>query len=423
MNDHIDNRFMHRPIPNGQLLACYQPIIALDTRRIVGYEVLGRLREPDGGGMRSLGPFFSDTRIPSDEHLRIDRLLREQAIAKLGTMPEPPALFINLKPSWIYRHYQQTGELHTLRLLERYGINPRNVCIEITEEEFVGSMSELNEVIDVYRAHGCQIAIDDFGAGFSNFDRIAQIRPNCLKVDIHLMKQSAKHNGYLGVLRSFSTLAEQIGASLLVEGVETSQDLQRAIQIGARYVQGYLFAPAEPEFLPQSIFSALIEDQLNAHRRQLQATERYWRELGSRLVASAASGGIRHRLEAVGTEESSAADFGRDCEQADQAIAEWLPHLDLPCLRVYLCRTNGIQLSSNHVRDAGEFWRREVEYRSADWSWRPYFIPHLSHDEHRVEAKISPKYADLDTHVWIRTLSIPVGQALVLFLDIADDQS
>ncbi|MBB6733794.1 EAL domain-containing protein [Cohnella zeiphila] len=415
----IDNQGVPPAPPEERLAAFFQPIVALDTRRIAGFEALGRL--VDGDSVRSLGPFFSDPRVPVAEQLRIDRLLREQAIAKAGAAPDPPTIFLNLKPSWIHRHYRATGELHTLSLLGRYNIDPRKICIEITEEEFGGSASELSEVIKLYRDQGCQIAIDDIGSGFSSYDRIAQIQPNVLKIDIHLMKKSAYHSGYLGVLRSFSTLAEQIGASLLIEGVETREDLQRAIHVGARYVQGYLFAPAEPSFREKDAFAALIERELHEHRRLLQQSEREWHDRGMALARSALAAGVGVRLEAIEASGTSGEDANAASEHADEAIGAWLPRLDETCLRVYLCGRNGIQLSSNHTRHASGGWNREEDYRGSDWNWRPYFIPHLLEAEGQTpEMKVSPKYADLDTHAWIRTISIPVGRELVLFLDIAD---
>ncbi|MBN2981389.1 EAL domain-containing protein [Cohnella algarum] len=418
MNAYRSHEEMPAIPSEDRIAAYYQPIVAVDTRRIFGYEVLGR--ERTGDGVRSLGPFFSDERVPVEDQVRVDRLLREQAIAKLGETAEPPFLFLNLKPSWIYRHYHSSGELHTLQLLEKYGISPSKVCIEITEEEFRGSMTELNEVIDEYRAQGCRIAIDDVGSGFSSYDRIAQIQPNLLKVDIHMMKKSASHQGYLGVLRSFSTLAEQIGASLLVEGVETRQDLQRAIQIGARYAQGYLFAPAEAEFRPKDDFAQVIGEELEEHKRKLQASERIWLQKGKRLFMSIAETGTRERLEETEEVRRDGALSNEASERYDEAISRWLPDLDEDCLRVYLCMDNGIQLSSNHSRSPEGTWRIEKDFRGSDWSWRPYFIPHLSHAEPRTESKISTKYADLDTHAWIRTVSLPIGRELVLFLDIVD---
>ncbi|MDQ8737537.1 EAL domain-containing protein [Paenibacillus sp. LHD-38] len=257
---------------DGETLAAfYQPIIAMDTRRIMGYEVLGRAVK--GDSVRSLGPFFCDDQIAEEDHIVVDRLLREQAFSKLTLLEEQPMLFINLKPSWIYR-YEQNGELYTLSLLDKYGIDPKRIVIEITEESFHGSMERLRSVVDLYRARGCLIAIDDVGSGFSSTDRIAHIQPNLLKIDIHMIKKSATHDGYFGVLRSFSDLAEQIGASLLVEGVETREDLARSIQAGARYVQGFMFARAEPEFREPGCFAAIIEAELEQHLQHYVGSER-----------------------------------------------------------------------------------------------------------------------------------------------------
>lgn len=421
MNDHSDTTVVPSAPPTAKLAAYFQPILALDTRRIVGYEVLGRQRE--GDGVRSLGPFFTDPRVPEGEQIRVDRLLRERAIARIGAMAKPPTLFINLKPSWIYRRYRESGELHTLHLLRKYKIDPANVIIEITEEEFRGSMAELNEAVGLYRDFGCRIAIDDVGSGFSNYDRIAQIRPHLLKVDIHLLKRSAYHHGYLGVLRSFSTLAEQMGASLLVEGVETREDLQRAIRIGARYVQGFLFAPAEPDFRDPRDFAGLIERELETHRRQRQADELRWLELSAALAESARASAIDRLLAEAGFADAHSAAAGEaDSEAADRILERWLPGLNRACLRVYLCRENGLQLSSNLVREPEDRWRREERFRGSDWSWRPYFIPHLLQPD-RTETMLSPEYADPETQAWIRTLSIPIGRRLVLFLDLRDEEA
>jgi EAL domain-containing protein (putative c-di-GMP-specific phosphodiesterase class I) len=93
-------------------------------------------------------------------------------------------LFLNLKPSWIYRLWKEQGYLYTLSLLDRHGVEPENIVIEITEEEFGGNLYELAEIVEQYRLRGCKIAIDDVGSGFSNFDRIAVIRPKILKLDL-----------------------------------------------------------------------------------------------------------------------------------------------------------------------------------------------------------------------------------------------
>jgi len=404
-------------VPQAEEAAPYfQPILALDTRRIVGYEVLGRSVKPQG--VQSLGAFFTDARVPVDDQMRIDRWIRKQAFDKLSRTTEQPMLFVNLKPSWIQRAYANSGELPTLSYLEAYDIDPNRIVVEITEDAYVGSMSEFRKIVEIYRSRGCRIAIDDVGTGFSSADRIAQIQPDLLKVDIHMMKQSASHNGYLGVLRSFSTLAEQIGASLLIEGIETGDDLLRAIEIGARYVQGYLFAPAEPEFRQPHAFFSLIEQGLEDHRELVRASDAHWRELGDRLVASIEAG-AGHCAFGSGSFETASELSPDIVEWYDGMIARMLEFMPASCIRVYLCRTDGMQLSSN-FRNSGGGWMREPEFRGANWSWRPYFLSELLQLRGESRATVSRPYADLDTRLWIRTVSAAVSENGILFMDIAD---
>ncbi|MFS0725003.1 EAL domain-containing protein [Paenibacillus sp. 1P07SE] len=401
MTNNDDNQPMPVTPSVQEAVACYQPVLALDTRRIIGYEVLGRSRK--GERLETLGPFFSDPRVATEDQLRIDRHIREQALARLGGAGDTPLLFLNLKPTWMYQSYQEHGELLTLRLLEQYGVDPSRIVIEVTEETFDGSVSTLGEIIDIYRQAGCGIAIDDVGTGFNNADRIAQIGPSLLKVDIHVMKRSASHSGYFGVLRSFSTLAEQIGASLLIEGVETREDLQRAVEIGARYVQGYLFAPAEPDFRPADCFSPLIEEGLEAHRQRLYAVEQYWQEKSSRLERL-----IRRTPELA----DGAAD-------EDAGIERLLDGLDSGCIRVYMCREDGLQLSSNYQRESAG-WIRQVNYKGANWSWRPYFFASLLALKRSGEAGVSLTYTDLETKSRIRSISLQLSEERVLFADMLD---
>jgi len=391
---------------NETLAAYYQPIIAMDTRRIMGYEVLGRA--VDSGHARSLGPFFCDSSVSVEEHILLDRLIRRQALSKLSTAVDPPMLFINLKPSWIVRS-EQMGEKYTFILLDKYEIDPRRIVVEVTEEAFNGCMDDLRSVIDRYRERGCLIAIDDVGSGFSNMERIAQLQPNLMKIDMHLIKKSATHDGYFSVLRSLSELADQIGASMLVEGVETREDLARSIQVGARYVQGFLFAKAGPDFLPEDSFSALIESELDWNIERMIGQERYWQNQADELAGNLA----QYRISDPGEKLSF--------DEADAWIERLLPQLGEQCIRIYICNEKGIQLCSNYVRESDRHWRKEEQYRGVNWSWRPYFVPnYVQLNEEGKHAIVSRPYTDLDTHMWIRTVSALISPECILFADIQD---
>ena len=396
------------------LMPYFQPILALDSRSVIGYEVLGRCRTEDGG-VASLGPFFTDANADVREQVRVDRIIRERAIARLAKAAEAqrPLLFLNVKPSWIDKIYQNGEKLYTLHMLEQHGIDPGRVVIEITEDRFAGSMQRLSEVVGIYRSAGCRIAIDDTGTGFNSADRIAELNPDILKVDIHLMKRSASHSGYLAVLRSYSALAEQIGASLLIEGVETEEDLQRAIQLGARYVQGYLFAPAEPDFQPKDRFARIVDRGLSQHRLNVRRSEARWRETGELLAGC---------LQTVRRGMGDAGGPAGDADRYDELVGGLLEILPDSCIRVYLCRDDGEQLSSNFQREDGR-WLRQPEYRGSNWSWRPYFVADILQPAAGMNANISRSYADLGTRQWIRTISASLAQGLIVLFDIVDEDA
>ena len=222
-----------------------------------------------------------------------------------------------------------------------------------------------------------------------------------------MLKRSESHSGYYGVLRSFSMLADQIGASLLVEGVETEQDLQRAIEIGARYLQGYLFAPAEAEFRPSSSFAELIEAGLDRRRRLMRQAERYW---------SGEADKLRLAVDAAWEER-------QEENGCDAFIERLLPGLaDTSCIRVYMCSREGIQISSNYRRGGGEgeAWLREPAFKGLNWSWRPYSIPISVELAEVPRPMVSQAYTDLDSFDRIRTISVPAGGGYILFLDAAD---
>ncbi|WP_187274514.1 EAL domain-containing protein [Paenibacillus sp. N3.4] len=390
----IDSRIPHQ----HEVRPFFQPILSLQNQEIIGYETLGRRIR--NGVVESLGPFFQSSDIPEEVHLTIDRYLREDAMKQLAATDDECLLFINLKPSWIYRTYRRTGELPTLQLIRKYQINPARIVIEITEEEFTGKLQELMQIVGLYRDFGCIVAIDDVGSGFSNFDRIASLQPKILKIDLNILKKSATHAGYKALMESFSILAAQMGASLLVEGVETKQELHSALQVGARYVQGYLFSKAESELQHRDAFKDMLKEEMQLF--SLNEFQRY-----SQMFA------VQQNLDAFVHSMLPI----RTSEDADQVIEHAMSKVSNTCMRMYICREDGCQISSNYSR-RDETWCKDESYRGANWIWRPYFISNILMMNLQKQGIFSQPYTDLDTSYQIQTYSCVVGESCYLFLDL-----
>ncbi|NHN32007.1 EAL domain-containing protein [Paenibacillus agricola] len=390
---------MNPLLEERELKPYYQPILSLQTQKIIGYEALGR-RIQDGKPY-SLGSFFHDPTINDESHLQVDRMLREKAISNLARSKGEALLFLNLKPSWIYRKYRETGVLQTLQLVEKYGLDPSRVVIEITEEEFHGKLDELSAIVDVYRQKGCLIAIDDIGSGYSNYDRIASIKPNILKIDLKLLKKSSLHDGYKALLNSFSILSAQMGSSLLIEGVETKQDLCHSLKTGARYVQGFLFSEAKAEFQHVENYSPMLKEEIRIYTEN--EVTRY-RDLFA----------VQESLNILVDSEvliSSA-------EDADAMIGSLLCDVNENVVRIYICREDGSQVSSNYTRHVEEGWQRDAQFQGSNWIWRPYFIPNMLRMSKQRDGMLSQEYMDLDTSRLMQTFSCPVGDSHYIFLDL-----
>ncbi|CAG7653096.1 EAL domain-containing protein [Paenibacillus allorhizosphaerae] len=377
----------------------FQPILSLQTQQIVAYEALGR--RIVGGSVQSLGPFFHDPAVSDDDHMTVDRVLRDMAMARLMEKGEGAQLFINLKPSWIYRKYKETGELPTLRLIEKNGLNPSRIVIEITEEEFTGRLDQLSAIINIYRQQGCRIAIDDIGSGYSNYDRIASIKPHILKIDLKLLKKSAVDEGYKAVLNSFSILASQMGASLLVEGVETKHDLYQAMKAGARYVQGFLFSEARAEFQEAGAFQRMLAEEIARYTEKELARYR-------KLFA------IKNNLNELVPGDANI----QNAADADLLIEGLKGSIADNVVRVYICREDGCQVSSNYIRSGDGMWDKDVSFQGANWIWRPYFIPNMLQMKSQGQGILSQVYTDLDSAHSMQTFACQVGEQHYLFLDL-----
>lgn len=378
----------------------FQPIVSLQSQRIIGYESLGR--QLIDGKPHSLGAFFHNPDIGDAEHVRLDRHLRKLAVEKQAESSGGGLLFLNLKPSWIYRLWKEEGYLYTLSLLDQSKLPADRIVIEITEEEFGGNLYDLADIVEQYRRRGCTIAIDDIGSGFSNFDRLAVIRPKILKLDLGLLKKSHTDQGYRAVLRSFSILSSQLGASLLAEGVETEADLLLALQAGARYAQGYLFSRPVPDFLPEDRFASLIDHALERYKQEEMAKYANLSEIDAKLS------GLLTR----GMNDSHP-------DEADELVRGIADDLPAYCLRVYICTSDGRQLSANFSRDGEGGWSKDGSYRDCNWIWRPYFISNIMLMNAQDKGILSNEYADLETSAFIQTYSFPIGSGCYIFIDLS----
>ena len=223
----------------------FQPIVRRDDANVFAYEVLGRIERE--GKVYSLGPFFEDPAIPDAEKLAIDLIIREKAFATYAAEERKAKLVINLKPSWVFNCSDASSKAHTLKLIEKYNLDPTNIVIEITEEELLGDMDKFSRLVSQYRKAGCMLAIDDFGKGASSIDRIAYLTPDIIKIDSSIVRQVDQQRSFFDISNAMSSFGSFSGFDILFEGIETPYELEACIEARGRYYQGYIFSKARPK--------------------------------------------------------------------------------------------------------------------------------------------------------------------------------
>ncbi|WP_333875025.1 EAL domain-containing protein [Methylobacter sp.] len=384
--------------PEKKLFPYFQPIVGAASGTIIGYEALAR--QHDGNGrVISAGELFSSPDIAAEQLIAWDRLVRRQALEQFSRSNYKGYLAINISAAWI-DHLADFTSLPTLLMLEEFNVDRSRVIIEITESK--GDLDKLVEIASLYRQHGLKIAIDDFGAGFSQLERVMAIQPDIIKLDMQLFQNAAKGGIASDVVHLISRLAKRTGCRIVCEGVETVDDFHFGLSCGAQYMQGYLFSPATAEFNEPLHYQKQIGSLRKTFLKKTLAKE----EHKIKFIAN-----IKELIELL--KESLETDFN-----LKKLLAH--PFEKSGILRFYLCNNEGDQISSNFNFAQGE-WFEDSAQIGFNWAWRPYFYQLLALESAKDSYRLvtSERYRDFNNDMLCKTLSLRLDDERILLIDIA----
>ncbi|MGZ4993107.1 MAG: EAL domain-containing protein [Methylobacter sp.] len=381
-----------------KLFPYYQPIIGAASGTIIGYEALARHYDANGQVV-SAGKLFSSPDIDAEQLIAWDRLVRRQALEQFSQSSYKGYLTINISAAWI-DHLADFNSLPTLLMLNEFNVDRSRVIIEITESK--GDLDKLVEIADLYRQHGLKIAIDDFGAGFSQLERVMAIQPDIIKLDMQLFQNAAKGGIASDVVHLISRLAKRTGCRIVCEGVETVEDFHFGLSCGAQYMQGYLFSPATAEFKEPLYYQKQISSLRKTFLKKTLAKE----EHKIQFIAN-----IKDLIEHL--KESLETDFN-----LTKLLAH--PFEKSGILRFYLCNNEGDQISSNFNFSEGE-WFEDPAQIGFNWAWRPYFYQLLALESAKDSYRLvtSERYRDFNNDMLCKTLSLRLDDERILLIDIA----
>lgn len=227
-------------IQNKEIITYFQPIVSVRQRSIIGFEALTRGIDNKTGRIIPPNQLFSLAEV-EDKTVELDRLCREKALCSFKDLSVDNELFlaINFKTSIIDKGVVGSGNL--LNQVLDCSLKPGKIIIEIVESE-VKDLSALTQFVRNYKNLGYLIALDDFGSGYSNMDRVAVIRPDIIKIDRSLIREINREYYKQEILKSLVRLSHKLGALVLAEGVENEQEALILLELGVDMFQGYYFS-------------------------------------------------------------------------------------------------------------------------------------------------------------------------------------
>ena len=236
MPSNLQNELL-RILDTQQLTPHFQPIIDLTQRKIIGYEAL--IRGPEDSTLHSPLNLF-ETAERCGLSTKLEFMCREVTIKRYANLKLKEKLFINVSPSVLLEPEFKTGE--TLRFLDKFGVDPHCIIIELTEQQPTDDYNLMREAVNHYRSMGFQIALDDLGAGYSGLRLWSELLPEYVKIDKHFI--SGLHNDPIkfNFVRSIQGIASSLNCHVIAEGIETEEEFIAAKKLGISHAQGYYFA-------------------------------------------------------------------------------------------------------------------------------------------------------------------------------------
>lgn len=225
-----------KALEEERVVPFFQPIFESGSRSVIGYEVLARIYEPQKN-MYILAYTFINDVLKYGFGLKIDNAIQEKAleyISKKGVKDK--LFFFNLSKSYM-------SDIKILDNLSnnvaRYGLRPENIVLEITEEEAIIDFVKVREFIRYGKYLGFRFAIDDFGAGYSNFIYIKNFSVDMIKIDGSLTSDIDKDMDDRVIVESIVKIAKHKNTKVIAEMVESQQEYEVLRDIGVDYIQGY----------------------------------------------------------------------------------------------------------------------------------------------------------------------------------------
>jgi EAL domain-containing protein (putative c-di-GMP-specific phosphodiesterase class I) len=231
-------------LSNGQFAMFLQPVMNTDNKMVIA-EALVRWIHPDRGiiAPASFIPLLEKTGYI----YKLDLYIWEQAAKRIAYWNsighDDLSISVNISVKDFY--YVDLFEA-LVGIVEKYNINPSHLKLEITETVFMTEKERQIEIINSLKDYGFLIEIDDFGSGYSSLNMLKEMPADILKMDMAFLSMDKNVSRGRKIVNTIITLAKALGMMVIIEGVETEEQLNYLKGTGADYLQGYYFSKPLP---------------------------------------------------------------------------------------------------------------------------------------------------------------------------------
>lgn len=236
-------RACREDVPTPEFTMAFQPIVDVAHGRVFAYEALVRSpSDPHSGAAPVLAAITDENRYAFDQACRV------KAIHQAARLGMKEFLSINFLPNAVYQPAACLRK--TLEAARQADFPMHHLVFEVTESEPSRDASHLKAIFSEYKKNGMLTAIDDFGAGHSNLNMLAEFQPDIVKIDMGLTRDVGRDRVRHAITQSIVTLCQQLQISVVCEGIQTLDEAAALRAMGVRLMQGYLFARPAIDALP-----------------------------------------------------------------------------------------------------------------------------------------------------------------------------
>lgn len=243
---------------NKDFVAYYQAKVDIRNERIVGAEALVRFKDPTAeGAIRAPGffvPYYERTGRIQD----IDFFVMESVCRMLRRRIDAGQTVVPVSCNFSRIHFTTDGFPERFeKVMDKYRIPKELIEVEITETLVVEEVQQqkVKEIVDILREKGVRLSIDDFGSGYSSLGVFEQIPASVIKLDRSFLLNNENRVRQVQIMKNIVNLARDLNAQVVCEGVETKDDTELMMEIGAYVAQGYRYCKPVPEEVFEEMLS------------------------------------------------------------------------------------------------------------------------------------------------------------------------